>query len=351
MGASYAVMDYMGLFLAVTVGAVVVILALTILLGVCLAKKFRKALLVYLPLLGMAAALFLLGQYILPILEQTGDLLIPDEYTTRITAGRVESIAPAEHAPQHLVDGRLHGADHVWVNGTRFYVISDGKLQEGMLIELEYAHFENDVILRWQETTENRVQQILQNPEIPDDTPKEKPPKVDPEAVQNLGVVIRWIGLLGFAGIFLFSHAFPVKIQAWFLTRDLTVKGKIIPSPANLAISLAPFVFLVLFITGICLASGEYGPLIVILCACLFVFLLLLSEQFTRLEIDGQRITIRKFGKQKQYQISDIYDITWKYGRGLMNKQLRIIFSDSSCYWFAMERYLGVQNAYDELTK
>ena len=69
MGASYAVMDYMGLFLAVTVGAVVVILALTILLGVYLAKKFRKALLAYLPLFGMAAALFLLGQYILPILD------------------------------------------------------------------------------------------------------------------------------------------------------------------------------------------------------------------------------------------------------------------------------------------
>ena len=86
MGAAYTIADYMGLFLVYTLGSVLVVGAFCVFLIRKLGKKHKQFWLILTPLVGYIVFLYLLSLHAVPVLEQTGDLLVPSEYERKITA-------------------------------------------------------------------------------------------------------------------------------------------------------------------------------------------------------------------------------------------------------------------------
>ena len=181
MSAVYSTSDYLGFFLACLIASILVLFTLYLVI----IFRFRKTRIVIPAFLLFI--IFIVGIFScsIPIITQLGDLLIPGEYELRNTGGVIQSIKPAEHAPPHWVNGRLCDAVSVEVGGQEFYVISEGKLSPGMTVEIQYAAFENNVILSWKEASPERIEQVLQEQAFQDAQPKPEPPTVEVSPTQK----------------------------------------------------------------------------------------------------------------------------------------------------------------------
>ena len=128
------------------------------------------------------------------------------------------------------------------------------------------------------------------------------------------------------------------------------VHGKIIPNRKAICFFCLPFVFFAMIIIGRWIQNGDISIFVMLLIGG-GVFVLITIEMPASLELDGNTLYLRSLGKERQYQIQDIYSVSFKSCRGFTGKQLVIIFNDRKSCWFDMDRYYGVQNVYSELTK
>ena len=355
MAATYSVSNYMTFFFVCTIGSTLLMLLLTIWSGRKLAKKHRRQWLASTPLLCFGLFLLLIGSHAVPILNQTGDLLIPSEYAIKTIAGPIDDITPAEHAPLHYVNNEFRSADYLYIDGTQFYTISDPSLVKGMYVEVRYAAFENNVILSWQSVSQEYSEQVQKESAATDSTtepvPSEKPKEEVPKSVEKIVQLFYYVGFAGLLGIITLNQIANQKIASYLLKKDSAVYNKIVPHAAAIFWACAPFPFFALIAIGISLGNAAAYLLIVILPGIGVLLFFLLSKLFTRMMIDSQFLIISKFGRETTYLIADINAIYFRSCRGYIGKQLVIVFKDGKSYWFDMDHYLGVQNAYNALTK
>lgn len=352
MGATYTIADYMGPFLVCTLGSMLVMGVLCVFLGRKLTKKLQQGWVAFVLLIGYVFFFYLLSLFAVPVLEQTGDLLIPSEYEMKTTAGEIDSVTPAEHVPLYYINGEIRGADHIVIGETSYYVISDGLLTEGMLVELQYAQFENNVVLSWQEASADRVAIVLQEQLNATTIVKtEVPPKEISQEIQKISYILFILGFVGFLALVVATNLFHHRIINYLFAKDGAVYGQIIPNRIATVFTIIPLVFLSMIIVGLSIGHGEYHGLLVLMIGGGVVVTIMLVEQFTYLKIDGQCILINKLWKEKQYCTADVCSVIWKSYRGMIGKQLVITFNDGKSYWFNMDHYMGVQNTYTELKK
>ena len=352
MGAAYTIADYMGLFLVYTLGSVLVVGAFCVFLIHKLAKKQKQFWLILTPLVGYIVFLYLLSLHAVPVLEQTGDLLVPSEYERKITAGEIVCVTPVEHDPVYYINGEIRGADHIVIGETTYYVISDGLLKEGMLVELQYAQFENNVILGWQEVSEDRVAMVLEEQlNAPSITKPVSPPKEVPKQIQKISHVLYILGFVGFLVCVAVSELLNHKIVNYLFAKDRAVHSQIVPNRISIVFTIIPLVCFSMIIIALSMGSGEYHGLLILIVGGGAMAAIMLVEQFTYLKINGQCILIKKLWKVKQYCAADICSVMWKSCRGMIGKRLILIFNDGKSYWFNMDHYMGVQNTYNELKK
>ena len=352
MGAAYTIADYMGPFLVYTLGSALIMGVLCVFLVRKLAKKLQRFWVAYVPLIGYILFLCLIGLHAVPVLEQTGDLLVPSEYERKITAGEIVHVTPVEHAPLYCINGEIRGADHIVIGETTYYVISDGLLTEGMLVELQYAQFENNVILGWQEVSEDRVAMVLEEQlNAPSIAKPKAPQKEVSKQVQIISYVLYILGFVGFFVCVAVSGLLQHKFVDFLFAKDHSVHRQIVPNRISIAFTIIPLVFLFMITVGLSIRSGEYHGLLVFIVGGGVMATIILVEQFTYLKIDGQCISIKKLWKVKQYCAADICSVMWKSCRGMIGKELILIFNDGKSYWFNMDHFMGVQNTYNELKK
>lgn len=352
MGAAYPVAEYIGFFLVCTVVSELAAVVLCVFLGRKLAVRFQRFWLGYVPLVGFAFYLFFLGGYVLPILEQTGDLLITSEYDVKTTAGEIDSIIPVEHAPLYYINGEIRGADYIVIDEASYYVISDGLLAEGMLVELQYAQFENNVVLSWQEVSADRVAVVdKEQTDVNSIEKTEMPQEEVPQEIQRIARVLVQVGFFGFIALLAVTNLVHQRIVNYLFAKDAAVHGQIIPNRVAAVFTAIPLVFISMVIVGMSMENGEYHGLLILIMGGGLMIGFMLMEQFTYLKIDGQYILINKLGKMKQHSMTDIRCVTWKSCRGIIGKQLVVIFNDGKSYWFNMDHYMGVQNVFNELKK
>ena len=352
MGAAYTIADYMGPFLVYTLGSVLVMGVFCVFLARELVKKRKQFWFVCTPLIGYIFFLYLLCLHAVPVLEQTGDLLVPSEYERKTTAGEIVHVTPAEHIPLYCINGEIRGADHIVIGETTYYVISEGMLTEGMLVELQYAQFENNVILCWQEVSEDRVAMVLEEQlNAPSIAKPEAPQKEVPKQIQKISQVLYILGFVGFLVCVAVSELLKHKFVSFLFAKDHSVHSQIVPNRICIAFTIIPLVFFSMVSIGVSMGSGEYHGLLILIVGGGAMATIMLVEQFTYLKIDGQCIWIKKLWKAKQYRATDICSVMWKSCRGMIGKQLIIIFNDGKSYWFDMDHFIGVQNTYNELKK
>lgn len=351
MGATYTVSNYLLFFLVYTIGCVLLMLLLTIWFGRKLLKKHRHQGLAYIPLLGLFLLLLLMGSYAVPILNQIGDLLIPSEYVIKTTAGQIDNITPAKQAPPHYVDNEFRSADYLHINGKQFYTISDDSLVKGMYVEVQYAAFENNVIFTWQSVSQERAEKVQEANTITESVPTEMPKTEVPDGIKKLARWFYYIGFAGMLGIISLNHIADYKITSYLLKKDSAIYNKIIPHPSAIFLACAPFIFLALIAIGLSLENAASHLLFVFLPFIGVLLTFMLSKLFTRMTINSQFLTLSKFGRETTYLMADINTVYFQSCRGYIGKQLVIVFKDGKSYWFDMDHYLGVQNAYNTLTK
>jgi len=352
MGAAYTIADYMGPFLVYTLGSMLIMGVFCVFLVCKLAKRRRQFWLAYAPLVGYIVFLYLLSLHAVPVLEQTGDLLVPSEYERKITAGEIVCVTPVEHDPVYYINGEIRGADHIVIGETTYYVISDGLLKEGMLVELQYAQFENNVILGWQEVSEDRVAMVLEEQlNAPSITKPASPPKEVPKQIQKISHVLYILGFVGFLVCVAVSELLKYKFVNYLFAKDRAVHSQIVPNRISIVFTIIPLVCFSMIIIAFSMGSGEYHGLLILIMGGGAMAAMMLVDQFTYLKINGQCILIKKLWKVKQYCAADICSVMWKSCRGKIGKQLILIFNDGKSYWFNMDHYMGVQNTYNELKK
>lgn len=351
MGAAYTIADYMGLFLVYTLGSVLVAGVFCVFLIRKLAKKRKQFWLIFTPLVGYIVFLYLLSLHAVPVLEQTGDLLVPSEYEMKTTAGEIDRVISAEHVPLYYANGEICGADYVVIGDASYYVISDGLLAEGQLIELQYAQFENNVILSWQEASADRVATVLAEQQHTPQVEMETPQKDIPQETQTIAQVLRVAGFVGFLAWVAVTNLLVHKITNHLFAKDSAFHGGIVPNRIAIAFTLIPLMLFSVIIVGISMGSGEYHILLILAIGGGAMAALMLADQFTELKIDGQSIWINRLWKKKRYCTEQIHSVAWKSCRGMIGKQLLIVFDDGKSYWFDMDHYMGVQNTYNELKK
>ena len=351
MQATYTVADYFAPFLICTIGSILIVGVLCVLIGRKAVKKFQQVWIAFIPVIMVGVFIFaVVGPYAFPILEQTGDLLVPSEYEIKTTAGQIEGITPAENVPIYYIDGKICGATYLSINDAQYYVISEGLLTEGMLVEIQYAAFENNVILSCKEVTADRVTQVQKENlyvQPLEDIPTEYEPTPEMEALASTLIIV---GFIGVACVSILFSAAKQKIKSYLLKQDLLVYGKIIPNRKAICFFCLPFIFFALIIMGRWIENHDISILVMLLMGG-GAFILIKITQPTSLELDGNTLYLRSPGKERQYQTEDVYSVSFKSCRGFIGKSLVIIFNDRKSCWFDMDQYCGVQNVYNELTK
>ena len=351
MGNSYFVSDYMAPIISCTIGSMVLLGAVCIWLGRKLIKKYSRTKIAFVPILGYIVFLIILVTQVIPVFEQTGDLLVPSEYEIRTTAGTIDSIVPAEHMPLYIVNGKICGADHIVIDAVSYYTISDSSLSQGILVEVQYAHSESNVILQWQEVTQERAAQVLEEASAADLKPKEEaPPKVVSQRTQQICLVIYRLSLLGFVVYVAVTALCHQKIAQRLLAKDIRVSGQIIPNRAILLFYAPPLIFLVLIRLCLCIGSGEYNPLFILSLVGGGLLVFTVMTQLSYLKMDGSYLYVRQFGKEQQYRTADIFSVYWHRCRGFIPKEMVIRFCDGKTYHFSSNTYLGVENTFRALT-
>ena len=74
-----------------------------------------------------------------------------------------------------------------------------------------------------------------------------------------------------------------------------------------------------------------------------------MARQTTEFKLDGQTVSVRYFGKEKQYVVKEITAIAWNPCKGMIGKKLDITFTDGKTYSFEMDGFCGVQNMFNTL--
>lgn len=385
MSASYGIANYLGMFFAYF-GFYLLICAIIIFVGYRWRKqgrsaKRRNALLIGIVMLSVVFVVLLVKLFA-PVFNHVGDLLLPGGYEVRKTAGTVEYVMSEDHASLYFYDGRFYGGASFYIDGQYYYGLSDGSLQKDMLIELEYAHSAHgDVVLRWQEVTLARAEQVLieqdqQEAERITEQIKERseqPAKPAPIVISNeLETAVIWIQricIAGFIGMVMLSSRLNQikRPEHWNVRRDGRIKY-------NWVIGLFKFVeFGFMHIVLLCaiIRGMKYGrlsgtvPIVALILAHLAVFL---YDKTLHMEIDGQIVTISRFGRENQYRVSDILLLKWELARKrpqflseyqfpfddwerLMDTQysLVVVCNDGKRYRFPVDTHLGVRSAYMQL--
>ena len=265
MSASYTVMEYLGIPLAAGLGGLAVILTVSIWLPLKLKHKFTSFLLPILLFLLPIFACIALCVWLFPVFDTLGDILVPSEYTARTTAGKIETVTDSDLGTFHFHNGALRAGEEIVIDGASYYVISEGKLTEGMHIAVEYAQFENNVILSWREVSEEEAQKIrVDNPYIEFEMHDEKPQPTVSEKDMRIGSRLEQIGFVGFVAYVVLTNAFSQKIKTFFANRDTAQSGEIKPYTAWLLFQLIPFVFMSLIIVGTVYLTGQSYALLIL---------------------------------------------------------------------------------------
>lgn len=166
-----------------------------------------------------------------------------------------------------------------------------------------------------------------------------------------LGAWMTRIGMIAFLVMLVITRLMDRKLKTLLLTRDAAHHGGIVPNRLMLLWTLLPLCAMCLIVMGVVVSSGDMGAALILLLGGGVMAGFLLKDQFTRLTLDGGTLTLRRFGREWQYQIADICDIRWRSCRGVTGTALVIIFSDGKSFWFPMDSFRGVQNTYNKLTK
>lgn len=349
MSAEYTVSNYMGIVLFCSV--VILILAFTLwpMIGYRMMKRFQKAWVFGVLLAGIILTFLPVFLFGMPVFEQTGDLLFPQEYTLRKAAGVVERISPVDHPQPCQIDGKVYWLNSAYIEGKTYLTVGDGKLQPGMLVQLEYAAFENNVILSWEETTQQQAELVRQEQLKADLQPPPVEPVVEiPQERLALGRILGLLAFGGFVGYVALGEMFRQKIVIFLFRKDARVFRKIVPNIAGIILSMLPFVFFLFLLLSIFLQNADFPGFFLIFVAALIG--LLLANGFTSLTLDGQYVIIRRLGRQYEYEVSQLNIIMWQNCRGFIGKKLTIRFDDGKFFEFDMDLCSGVQNTYNELT-
>ncbi len=383
MAAFYGIANYFGLFFVFAVCALCVSVGFIIVgsrwrkQGRSEAQRNRLVL-----VLGAVEAVFFLLfiTIFIPAIENAGDLLLPNMYEVRKTAGTVGHIMPKDHVPVFYSDGELHSGATYYIDGHYYDGIDDGCLQRGMLIELEYAHGEHDgVILSWREVTPEQAAQTLAEAKhyevLAEPSPQEKPLRTAPIAVSGeLEKVLIWIQYICSA-VFLVMIVLQERFHLvkrpyyWNHRQD----HRITFNWAVGGFRFVQFGSVHIWIMCAIIRGMKYGRL----GGSLMAVALILSHlsyflyDLTRcIEIDGELVTVSRFGIQRQYTTSEIREVKWEIthkGRKLFGKvdgfpfedwervmdtyyALTVIFTDGKRYRFPVDTHLGVRSAYEELS-
>lgn len=165
-----------------------------------------------------------------------------------------------------------------------------------------------------------------------------------------LGLWMTRIGMIGTVILAVLTGMMDGRLKCLLLARDAAVRGGIVPDRLALVFMLIPLGVICLVPMGTFISYGDGGALLILLMGGGLMAAFLLKDQFTRLTIDGGTLTLRRFGKERRYPVSDICAIQWKSCRGITGRVLVIVFCDGKSFWFLLDSFRGVQNTYHELT-
>ena len=107
MGASYTVMEYAAPALVIGLGGILIILVLNIVWGGYAAKKRQSKSAVVAVFTVSLVLLLLILNWLVPVANQFGDLLVPDQYTVKKTAGKIRSVSAGRVNVLHFSSGEF----------------------------------------------------------------------------------------------------------------------------------------------------------------------------------------------------------------------------------------------------
>ena len=352
MGASYTAWDYLGVPVAILLCGLILFPTLTVLLSLRLARKNNSIGLGFLPVAAMMPLMILLVLWGGPVLTQVGDLMLPQEFVIQTTAGKIEALEPGAKGSWHYVNRKLVKGQMMSLEGQRYYDIGEEMLEPGMVIAITYAHSGNgNVILSWQETSPEEAERIrlegeASNPELPVRESKE----ISPEQ-NELGTWLMRIGLGSFLLSVGLTTFFREKIIFSLLAWDAQVRGEIRISLGKLLLMLGPMGCMVVLLAGICLTSVEDHVWFMVIFALCGVCFFAAAESTTYLRLDGQTLTVRRYGKEKQYSLSEVRRVFWRKTRGFVGQSLVLVMEDGTSYWFNPDIFVGVQDIHTRFSR
>jgi len=352
MCASYTAMEYVGPAVAVGLGGIVLILSLSFLIIRIFGPKFKNPLMAFSLLVFPLASLVLLINSILPTFQYVGDLLISSEYVLCTTAGQIDSVRKADVDLYHYRNGRFCAGEEIVVDGISYYVISEGLLSKGMYVELQYAQYENNAILFWQEVAPERAEQIRQESLLTDKpTAVEKQePEPSPEA-RRIGTWLYRIGLFGFLATVGLCTAFRQKLLTAVLRQDACFKGEIRFRKAALLQWLIPVLFICMIVLGLAVGNGGYDLLVILVIGVGGMAAIMGADAATGLTLDGTAFTIRRLWRTNTYQLSDIRAVFWRDNRGMIGRTMVLSLNNGKMYWFSMDSFSGVEYVYAYMSR
>ena len=382
MSATYGILNYFGLFLAFGICWLLVAAGFIVVgfrwrkQGRSQSQKNRLILVHFAVEVGFLLLFFII---FIPAVDATGDLLFSGMYDVRKSSGTVENITPVDQPSVFYAQSGLHGGAEFDIDGYTYFGIHDSSLQKGMTVELDYAHGDHEnVILAWHEVTPEQAAQTLSEAKqyevTVEPSRQEKPLRMAPIAIsKELEAVLIWLQYIctaGFIGMVMLQQWFSrvKRPRHWNHRQDHRITF-------NWAVGGFRFVqFGCIHICLLCacirgLKYGFDGFSILIIGLILFHFSFFLYDLSRRMEIDGELVTVSRFGMRRQYTASEIRGVKWQMshkGRKLFPGDsfpfedwervidtyyaLVVIMDDGKQYRFPVDTHLGVRSAYEELS-
>ena len=336
MSGSYTILQYMMPGLGMIAGMLMCAL-LCGLMGIRLAKRYQRSWISVVPCVLLLFLFWITAPTFLSSMEPTDELYPNDGYEIRKTAGVLEKITPAYR-------NWVCRTDYWTIDGELYYVFADTPAQEEMYLLLEYATTEERVIFYWQESDPDTAAAVLQQQAEADLLPKPEPPGLPQWRVE----LSRWtteIGFCGFLAMIGLMTAFRERITFWLSERDLRRTRGIVLDPVGVMITAVPMLFMMLIILGD-LLSGQtsFGlmipPFIVIAGA------FALRSFPWGMAVDGQNITLHRWGRERCYTVKDITALRYRPVKGFAARTMEVVFCDGESWEFDVNSHLGVQNTF-----
>lgn len=350
MSRSYTAMEYLGLPLAIVLSGLVLILVVGIWLIPKAARKFKNPAWAFSLLLLPICAYIGLASLVFPCFAQLGDLLIPNEYVLRTSAGRIEMVVQ-EDAFYHIHDGKIQKGEEISVEGVSYYVLSEGILEEGLTISFTYAQFETNVILGWQEVTPEEAAQIrAESVAAQNQKPAEKTETTISPQLEALGVWLLRIGFVGLVAIASLQTMFYEKLVARRFHQVSSMQGEIRFNRLAFLERIAPAVCMSMLNIGFAIQIGQWFVTILLLVP-MGMLALSAADATTWLKLDGATFTVARLGRQKTYRMEDVRAVLWRNHRGLIGRSMVLVLHDGKSYWFDMDNFCGVEYAYKYISR